>query len=156
MKINWKLLLICLAIPLGVGVLAALLTGGSMDTFEILRKPPLSPPGWLFPVAWTLLYGAMGAASYLVLTSSAPQRVISPAIRAYGGQLALNFLWPILFFRFEMYWIAFIWLCALWLLILITMLRFFRISRSAGYLFLPYLAWVTFAGYLNFGIAWLN
>ena len=84
MKINTKLLIICLVIPLAVGGLAALLTGGGMDTFETLSKPPLSPPGWLFPVVWTILYILMGVASYLVLTSGKTREDIRRALTVYG------------------------------------------------------------------------
>lgn len=92
MKINKKLLIICLVIPLAVGGLAALLTGGGMDTFETLNQPPLSPPGWLFPVVWTILYILMGIASYLVLTSGKSQEIIRRTLVLYGIQLAFNFL----------------------------------------------------------------
>ena len=82
LKINKKLLIICLVIPLAVGGLAALLTGGGMDAFETLKQPPLSPPGWLFPVVWTILYILMGLASYLVLVSDGPWRQIRRALVA--------------------------------------------------------------------------
>ena len=81
MKIQWKKLIICIAIPLLVGGLSALLTQSSMETFEMVNKPPLSPPGWLFPVVWTILYVLMGIASYLVLTSGKPDDI---ALKAYG------------------------------------------------------------------------
>jgi len=156
LKINKKRLIICLVIPLAVGGLAALLTGGGMDTFESLNKPPLSPPGWLFPVAWTILYILMGIASYLALTSGAPQENIRRAIVLYGIQLAFNFLWPIFFFSLSAYLFAFIWLVVLWLLILATTVSFHRLSNIAGYLMIPYLLWVSFAGYLNLGIYLMN
>ncbi|MBE5767645.1 MAG: tryptophan-rich sensory protein [Clostridiales bacterium] len=156
MKIDKKLLIVCLVVPLAVGGIAALLTGGGMDTFETLSKPPLSPPGWLFPVVWTILYILMGVASYLVLTSGAARTDISRAILFYALQLALNFFWPILFFSFSAYLFAFIWLIALWILILIALILFYRISMAAGGLMIPYLLWVTFAGYLNLGIYLLN
>ena len=155
MKLNWKKLLICLAIPLGVGILAALLSGGMSD-YGNLIQPPLSPPGWLFPVVWTILYILMGIASYLVLTTGKSQESIRRALILYGIQLAFNFLWPIFFFSLSAYLFAFIWLVALWLLILATTISFYRISDIAGYLMIPYLVWVTFAGYLNLGIYLLN
>ena len=156
MKINKKLLAICLVIPLAVGGIAALLTGGGMDTFESLNQPPLSPPGWLFPVAWTILYILMGVASYLVLTSGKAREDIRNALILYGIQLAFNFLWPIFFFGLSAYLFAFIWLVVLWLLILVTTVQFYRIEKNAGYLMIPYLIWVVFAGYLNMGIYLLN
>ena len=156
MKINKKLLVLCLVIPLAVGGLAALITGGGMDTFEKLNQPPLSPPGWLFPVVWTILYILMGIASYLVLTSGASRESIRRALVLYAIQLAFNFLWPILFFSLSAYLFAFVWLVVLWLLILATAVSFHRISDAAGYLMIPYLVWVAFAGYLNLGIYLLN
>lgn len=156
MKIKWKTLLICIAIPLVVGGLSALLSMGSMEAFAALKQPPLSPPAWLFPVVWTILYVLMGIASYLVLTAHAPQTEIENALKVYALQLFFNFCWSILFFNLELYWFAFIWLLALWALILWCIIRFFRISRPAAFLLIPYIIWVTFAGYLNLGIAILN
>lgn len=153
MTIQWKKLFICIAIPLAVGGLSALLTQNSMKTFEAVTKPPLSPPGWLFPLVWTTLYILMGIASYLVLTSEKPNRV---ALTVYGIQLVFNFFWSIIFFNLGLYWFAFLWLIVLWLLILDTTILFYEISKPAGYLMLPYLLWVTFAGYLNFAIFLLN
>ncbi len=155
MKTDWKKLIICLAIPLGVGGLSALLTVGSMERFGQLQKPPLSPPGWLFPVVWTILFVLMGIASYLVLVSGKPGRA-KTALTVYGVQLFFNFFWSIIFFNFEAYLFAFIWLIVLWLFILLTTALFYPISRPAGYFMIPYLLWVSFAGYLNFGIYLLN
>ncbi|MEE1441373.1 MAG: TspO/MBR family protein [Christensenellales bacterium] len=156
MKIDKKRLIICLAIPLVVGGAAGLLTMNSMEAFEALNQPPLSPPGWLFPVVWTVLYVLMGIASYLVSVSDAPHEEKARALWTYGIQLAFNFLWPIAFFNLKWYLFAFLWLVILWILILITALRFGRIRKPAGYLLVPYLLWVAFAGYLNLGIYLLN
>ncbi|MBQ6816604.1 MAG: tryptophan-rich sensory protein [Clostridia bacterium] len=155
MKNNKKTLIIALAIPLLVGGLAALLSGG-MDSFSALNKPPLSPPGWLFPIVWTILYLAMGFASYLVATANAPTYKKNSALLVYAAQLIFNFFWPIIFFAWEAYLVAFIWLVILWLLILITIIRFYAVSKPAAYLMVPYLLWVTFAGYLNLAIYLLN
>ena len=156
MRKNRKYLLICLAVPLAVGGLSALLTRGGMERFKSLNKPPLTPPGWLFPVVWTILFLMMGAASYLVWKNGRPRRAARAALTLYGGQLAVNFLWSMLFFNMGLYLAAFFELIALWLLILLTAARFYRLSRGAGYLLLPYLLWVAFAGYLNFGVYLLN
>ncbi len=155
-KIDKKLLAICIALPLLVGTISALLTRESMMLFASVNKPPLSPPGWLFPVVWTLLYTLMGIASYLVLTSEASKEEISKALNVYLYQLLVNFLWSTWFFNLQWYYFAFVWLVLLWILILATLVRFYRISKPAGYLLVPYLLWVTFAGYLNLGIALLN
>ena len=127
-----------------------------MAEFADVKQPPLSPPAWLFPVVWTILYVLMGIASYLVLTSGASTDKNTKALTVYGLQLAVNFFWSIIFFRFSMYLFAFFWLVLLWLLIIVTMVRFYRIKEPAGDLIVPYLLWVTFAGYLNFGIYLLN
>ena len=156
MRINKKLLIVCLVIPLAVGGVAALLTGGAMDAFETMNKPPLSPPGWLFPVVWTILYALMGTASFLTLESRGPQEIIRRGITLYALQLAFNFLWPLFFFKMEWYLFAFIWLIALWVLILLTLRQFRRVSKPAANLMIPYLIWVAFAGYLNLGIYILN
>ena len=156
MRIKWKQLLIAVAIPLVVGGLAALLTSGNMDLFEMVEKPPLSPPGWLFPVAWTILYILMGVASYLVWQTTGSPRLRQQALRLYGLQLVVNFVWPLLFFNLQWYVVAFLWLVLLWVLILLTLLAFRRLSPVAGWLLVPYLLWVTFAGYLNLGVALLN
>ncbi len=141
--------------PLGVGALSAFLTRDSMEQFSALNQPPLSPPGWLFPVVWTILFTLMGIASYLVSETGQPYRS-KTALTVYGTQLVFNFLWSLLFFNLQAYWFAFVWLILLWGLILLTTLLFYRLSKVAGYLMLPYFIWVTFAGYLNAGIALLN
>lgn len=153
MKIQWKKLILCIAVPLAVGGLAGFLTRDSMKIFQTLNKPALSPPAWLFPIVWTILYVLMGIASYLVITSGKSYRT---ALMFYGIQLVFNFFWSIFFFNMEAYLFLFIWLVILWILIFITMILFFRISEPAGYLMLPYLLWVTFAGYLNISIYLLN
>lgn len=153
MKKQWKLFVFCLAVPLLIGGLSVLLTRNGMQTFDMLIKPKLAPPGWLFPVVWTILYILMGIASYLVITSGKTNR---SAIIAYSLQLIFNFFWSIIFFNLELYLFAFVWLIVLWLLILVTTYLFYQISEPAGYLMIPYLLWVTFAGYLNLSIYLLN
>lgn len=155
MKINWKRLLLCLAIPLAVGGLGALLAGGMSD-YGAMVKPPLSPPGWVFPVVWSILYLLMGYASYRVVESGAPKEDIRKALTLYGLQLAANFLWPLLFFGAGWFLLSFFWLIALWVLIFLTLRTFSRIDETAGNLLIPYILWVTFAAYLNFGIYLFN
>ncbi len=156
LNLKRRQLLICIAIPLAVGGVSAWLTRESMNSFAAFVKPPLSPPGWLFPVVWTLLFVLMGLASYLVLMSAQPKQTINRALRLYGIQLGVNFFWSIFFFNLSLYLFSFLWLILLWLLILATIVRFYQISKTAGYLMVPYLLWVTFAGYLNLGIYLLN
>lgn len=145
-----------IALPLLVGAVSGILTGGGMQSFGMLNKPPLSPPGWLFPVVWTILYILMGIASYQVAEADADEEKKEKALSIYYYQLLVNFLWPVFFFSFGWYLFAFLWLVFLWILIILMIKSFYDISRLAAYLCIPYLIWVTFAGYLNFGIWWLN
>lgn len=156
MKLDRKKLLICLGIPLVVGGLSALLGFGGMSEFDALNQPPLSPPGWLFPVVWTILYLLMGYASYRVLTSGADPQQIRQALVLYGAQLFFNFLWTPVFFGLEWRLAAFFILIILWVLIYLTMRAFSKIDELSGTLLLPYILWVTFAGYLNLGVYLLN
>ena len=156
MKEKTMLLIQCVLLPLTVGALSALLSGGGMREFQLLNQPPLSPPGWLFPVVWTILYILMGIASYLVIVSDAGAREKRRALLVYGLQLFVNFFWSILFFRWDLYLAAFLWLLLLWSLIFLNRKLFGEISKAAGALLLPYLLWVTFAGYLNLFIFLLN
>ena len=155
MKIQWKKLLPCLAIPLAVGGLSALISGG-MGNYAQLNQPPLAPPGWVFPVVWSILFLLMGYASYRVLTAGADKQQTVSALLVYAGQLALNFAWSPVFFGLEFRLTAFWILVSLWLVIYATIVKFNKIDERAGDLLLPYLLWVTFAGYLNIGVYFLN
>ena len=148
--------MICVLIPLLIGGLSALFTVGSMQDFAALRKPPLSPPGWLFPIVWSVLYILMGVASYIVVESGGKAEDKKRAFKTYFLQLGFNFFWSIIFFSFNAYEIAFAWLVALLALIVITTVDFYRIDKRAGILMTPYILWVLFAGYLNLAIAYLN
>ena len=152
--IKLKPLLLSLLISLGTGGLAALFTGNSMEFYQSLKQPPLSPPGWVFPLAWTILYSLMGVAAYLGWMRDSTGR--NGALFFYGLQLIFNFVWPLLFFNARAYLASLIWLLLLWVLILITTARFFQETKAAGWLMIPYLLWVAFAGYLNAGVWLLN
>ena len=153
---EWKKLIISILIPLAVGGAAALIANGGFKDFEALNKPPLAPPAWAFPVAWTLLYILMGIASYLVYVSEKYPGRIERALTFYAVQLFMNFCWTLIFFNLKFYLAAFVWLVLLWVAIVCTALLFRFISKPAGWLMLPYLMWVTFAGYLNMGVYILN
>lgn len=137
-----------------IGALAALFAGTGSAFFKTLEKPPLSPPGWLFPVVWTLLYALMGIAAYRVYASSAENK--KGALVLYGAQLLVNFFWPIVFFRFQNIGGALALLILLFVLVLLTAVQFFKADRTAGFLMLPYLLWLAFALYLNIGLYFLN
>ena len=153
MKLNIKALLISLAIPLGVGGISALLTMGNMDLFNTLEKPLLTPPSIVFPIVWTILFTLMGVSLYLVRSNGKEN------MRAYflfATQLFFNFSWSIIFFNLEWYGVAFVWLLSLLALVIACAVEFFKINRVAGLLFIPYIVWVAFAGYLNLAIAAMN
>ena len=152
--IKLKPLAVSLFIALGTGGLSALLTQGAMERYRELEQPPLSPPGWVFPVVWSALFVLMGIAAYLVWMRDSTGR--NGALFFYGLQLIFNFVWPLLFFNARAYLASLIWLLLLWVLILITTARFFQETKAAGWLMIPYLLWVAFAGYLNAGVWLLN
>lgn len=152
-NIHWKNLITAVAIPLAVGGLSAWITMDGMKAFETVNQPPLTPPMWLFPVVWSILFVLMGIASYLVVMQKGED---TKALTLYAVQLIFNFFWSIWFFNLGWYLFAFLWLVALWILILATTVAFYRISKPAAWLMLPYLVWVAFAGYLNLGVWWLN
>lgn len=151
-KINWKTLGVSVGIALGTGILSSFLAPNIAGQYMTLYKPSLSPPGWLFPIVWTILYILMGAAAYLVYESPKGEDRTS-ALLYYGAQLAVNLIWPVIFFRCEAYVTAFFWLLLLWYLVFVTFRKFTEINQLAGYLLIPYLVWLTFAGYLNLMIA---
>ena len=143
------------AIPLALGGLSALLTGGDMKAYADIAKPPLSPPAPVFPVAWSILYVMMGIASAFVWKGFRDDDRQHGLIY-YGLQLVLNCFWPLVFFSAKEYWFAFAWLLALLAAVIATSVFFRRVSKAAFYLLLPYIAWLAFAAYLNLGVAALN
>ena len=145
---------ISIAIAELTGLLAQLFSNMQSGFFSSLEKPPLSPPGWLFPVVWTLLYALMGIAAYRVYNSKAENR--TGALVLYGLQLFVNFLWPIVFFRLQNIGAAMAVLILLLVLVVLTTVQFIKIDRLAGLLLLPYLLWLSFALYLNIGLYFLN
>ncbi|WMJ89163.1 TspO/MBR family protein [Anaerocolumna sp. MB42-C2] len=154
-KINWFQLLVFVLITELAGVLSSSASGNAGQIYTTLTKPPLSPPGWLFGVIWPVLYLLMGIAAYIIYQSrQIPDR--EKAINLYWIQLFVNFLWPIVFFRFEWYWLSVFVILLLIVLVLITTIWFYRINKAAGLLMVPYLLWIIFAAYLNIGVAILN
>ena len=156
MKQKWKTLLIAVAVPLVVGGLSALLTGRNMDLFDVVRKPPLSPPGWLFPVVWTILYILMGLASWLVYNSGSNAMEKERALQPYAIQLIVNFFWSPIFFNARAYGLALVWLLLLWVLVLLMILEFRKSDKTTAYLQIPYLLWLTFAACLNWAVWQMN
>ena len=155
-KFDLKKLLFSLFVPLAVGGLSYLATGGGMSSYKTFEKPPLSPPGIVFPIAWTILYTLMGISLYLVMTKKEIYQSKSTAYVFFALQLFLNFIWSPVFFSAKEYLAAFVILVLMWCAIIGMIVSFFKISKTAGILQIPYLLWVTFAGYLNFGVYLLN
>ncbi len=154
MNANKRKLIIFILIPLAIGLVSGILTRNSMSMYNTLNQPALSPPGWVFPVVWTILYILMGVSSYLIATS--PSQKKQEALLLYAIQLFLNFIWSPIFFGLGNYFLAFLVLLLLWYVIVKMIRAFFRIDPTAALLQIPYLLWITFAGYLNLGIIFLN
>ena len=154
----WKKIkpyVISIAIALAVGALSALLTRNNMNVYDTLTRPALSPPMWVFPVVWTILFILMGISAAMVYCER-DNTDVSGALKIYALQLIVNFFWSIIFFNLQAYLFAVVWLGVLLLLILLMIISFYRIRKAAAYLQLPYLAWSVFAFYLTLMIYILN
>lgn len=152
-KNNRSALVISILIPLAIGSLSTLVSGNRSMYFSI-NKPALSPPAFIFPIVWTILYILMGISSYIIYESESPRK--SNALRTYAVQLLFNFFWSIIFFGLSQYFFAFLWLLALIILIAVMIYQFYKISPAAAYLQIPYFIWCLFAAYLNFMIYIMN
>lgn len=145
-------LIISIAIPLAVGYTSSFFIKDSMVIYQALDKPWFSPPGEVFPIVWSVLYVLMGISAYLV----AKKRNSDIALRVYALQLVFNFFWSIIFFRLELYLVAFIWIIGLIILVAYMIMLFWEKDKIAGYLQIPYFLWLIFAAVLNFSIFLLN
>lgn len=154
MSIRIKPFIYSILITLGAGILSAIITGNSTDVYSVMNKPPLSPPSWVFPVAWTILYTLMGIAAGIVMNTNCKDK--ATAIKYYALQLIVNILWPIIFFTAKLYLLAFLWILLLDVLVVITIFKFYNCNKKSAYLLLPYLVWLIFATYLNLGVVILN
>jgi len=139
-----------------VGLLSGWLTReGTQIYAETIVKPPLSPPGWVFPVVWTVLYALMGISAARVWLA-APSKARNLGLNLFVAQLIVNFFWSPIFFNLQAFGLAFFWLLLLWGLVLWMILRFRKVDSLAAKLQIPYLLWLTFAAYLNLGVWYLN
>ena len=155
-KRKWKTYAFWIVLTELVGALAGFLSREGTELYQAsVLKPALTPPGWVFPVVWGILYLLMGiaAARIALLQESGARRA---ALRVYGLQLAVNFLWHLLFFNLQAFGAAFLWLVLLFALIVWMILSFRELDKAAAWLLLPYLLWTAFAGYLNLGVWLLN
>lgn len=151
-KINYKLLIINILIPLLVGIIGSIL--GNPNSFEMINKPSFSPPAIVFPIVWTVLYILMGISAYIVISSDDTNK--KQAYIIYILQLIVNGLWSLFFFRFGWYLFSFFWIIFLIVLVIIMIDSFYKINKTAAYLQIPYLIWLIFASVLNLSIYLLN
>ena len=138
------------------GALSAILSGGSFSFYKELEQPPFSPPGWVFPVVWVILYALMGISAYFIYSSGAKNEKVKKALIVYGAQLLINFSWSIVFFGLKMPLLAAIIIILLIGLVSAMIVLFYRIRPVAAYLNIPYILWLIFAAYLNIGVVLLN
>jgi benzodiazapine receptor len=149
-----EILIISILTPLLVGFTSSILSNNARNSYMELIKPPLSPPGIIFPIVWTILYILMGIASYFIFIDTSEYK--NKALQLYRISLIFNFFWSIIFFRLELYLLAFVWLLVLIYIIINMIILFYKIKPLAAYLLIPYLVWCLFAAYLNLGIYILN
>ena len=139
-----------------VGILSGLLSReGTQFYSEMINKPPLSPPAALFPIVWTILYALMGIGAARIYAAQ-PGAERSRALNIFVIQLVVNFFWSLIFFNARAFGFALLWLLLLWVLIIVMILLFRPVDRLAAWMQIPYLIWVSFAAYLNYGVWQLN
>ena len=153
---DWKVYAVWIGLSEAVGILAGIISrSGIQNYMTMAEKPPLTPPGILFPIVWTILYALMGiGAARIYLSMESPQR--NRGITVFIAQLIVNFFWPLFFFNLQAYGFAFFWLLLLWVLVFYMIFTFYKTDKLAAWLQIPYLIWLTFAAYLNLGVWLLN
>ncbi len=155
-KSDFVTLTIAALIPVLIGAISGYFASGSAAVYKNLRQPSFAPPGWIFGPVWTSLYILMGIASYRVYMHYKQNNSSLKPLIFYAVQLVFNFFWTLIFFRFGLRGYAFFELLILWILILITLKLFFSEDKFSGYLLIPYILWVSFAGVLNYSVWILN
>ena len=155
--IDWKKLILSVLVCQFAGVIGSIFNISSIPSwYEGLVKPDIIPPNWSFSVVWTTIFLLMGIALYLVWMQGWEREDVRYAIGIFGVQLFLNILWSALFFGLRSPVLGLIEIVILWCVIALNIWVFYRISKPAGYLLFPYIAWVTVATYLNYSIMVLN
>ncbi|RJR15047.1 tryptophan-rich sensory protein [Candidatus Microgenomates bacterium] len=156
-KFHLPALIAAILICQTAGLVGSVFTFSAIPTwYATLSKPIISPPNWVFGPVWTILFTLMGISAYLVWQEGWQKKQVKDALRTFGEQLVLNALWSILFFGLKNPLLAFVEIIFLWILIVATMVKFYRLNNWAAYLLLPYLIWVSFASILNGAIVVLN
>lgn len=149
--------IIAIIIPLAIGGFSAFLTKNNMDIYGEINTPPLSPPSFLFPIVWTILYILMGISSaFIWLNRSTNKDAAERGLLYYAVSLFFNFAWSLIFFNFRAYLFAFLWLLIMLVLIILTIVNYKKTVSIAAYLQIPYILWTAFAGYLTLGVFLLN
>jgi len=150
-------LVVAVAIPLVAGFLGSIFTMPSIPTwYAAINKPAFNPPNWIFGPVWTTLFILMGIALYLIWDKGLDKIQVRTAVNIFSAQLVLNILWSLIFFSLHSPFWAFIEIIALWLLILWTIIAFYRLDKVAGLILIPYILWVSFASFLNLTVYLLN
>lgn len=153
-KKEWITLVIFILIIEAVGYLSSMLSGDISAAYNLLIKPPFSPPGIVFGIVWPILYALLGAAGYLIYRENSEES--SQVFMWYLIQLLLNFSWSIIFFRFQAYWVALLVLILMDIITAYIIMKSRKINKYASLLMIPYLIWILYATYLNLGFALLN
>lgn len=151
MKNKW-LLAKNITLPITLGGLVGLIISQFMD-YNTLQKPPLSPPGFIFGIVWSILYLLMGIAYGMLVYKEKSDEEVS---KIYWTQLIINLIWPILFFVFKLRLFSSIWIIILLILVINMVIKFYKKDKIIGYSQIPYLLWIMFATYLNIGVYILN
>ena len=152
----WKTYAFWIIFTEAVGALSGWLTRTATQAYSTtITRPPFAPPGFIFPIVWSILFALMGiGAARVYLSPDSPER--TKGLLIYLVQLAVNFFWSIIFFNWQQFGFAALWLLLLWVLVASMILTFRKSDQLAPWLQIPYLIWVTFALYLNIGIWLLN
>lgn len=156
-NLDLKKLAISCSISLGSGLVSSLISIPGFIKFKEVKQPPLSPPDYIFPIVWTVLYLLMGVSAYLIYKNNTVNyQTKKTALITYALQLAVNFFWSIIFFNAQAYLFAFVWILLLLVLIIFMIYQFWHINKLAAIINIPYLLWVAFASYLTLGVYILN
>lgn len=156
MKKNWKIYGAWIAIAEAIGALSGLLSREGMRIYsQTVIQPTLAPPMWVFPVVWSILFALMGI-SAAIIWQSPESELRSKGLNLFIAQLTVNFFWSLIFFNLQAFGFAFLWLVLLWALVAWMIWTFYQVEPLAAWLQIPYLLWLTFAGYLSFSVWMLN
>lgn len=153
-NLDIKKLLFYIITTILIGTIPSIFVFKSINIYNSLNRPPLSPPSIVFPIAWTILYILMGISIYIIMQSK--RKLKKNARLIYYIQFVTNALWTPIFFGFKEYFLAFLWILMLIVFVITMILTFYKISKKAAYIQIPYLLWLLFASYLNFGVFVLN